>query len=237
MHEFYEISIIISGNVNVLLKDTVESGSQPKVVLLRPFTPHYIYCEPNVLYNRTNIVFSADFLSLYVPECQNLLKVFPHNGCVSKITPEQAEKYTAIAKKIEKETSTFRKRILLLYLLSLISDEMQEKYDTFKVPQYITEALSYISKNYSKRIVAVELADHLGIGRTTFMTSFKKFTGVTLTEYINDCRLKNAILALQSGETVQKVAEECGFGDACNMIRCFKRSLGMTPKKYIKNFY
>lgn len=237
IHEFYEISIIISGNVNVLLNDTVESGSQPKVVLLRPFTPHYIYCEPNEIYNRRNIVFSPDFISQYVPEWQNLLKVFPRNGCVLKVTPEQCETYFTIANEIEKETSTFRKRILLLYLLSLISDETQEKHDTLKVPKYITDALSYINKNYSKRIVAVELADRFGIGRTTFMTSFKKYTGTTLTEYINHCRLKNAILALQSGEIEQKVAEECGFGDACNMIRCFKRSLGMTPKKYIKYFY
>lgn len=237
MHEFYEISIIFSGNVNVLLKDTVENGSQPKVVLLRPFTPHYIYCESDVLYNRINIVFSPDFVSQYVPEWQNLLRIFTRNGCVLKVSPEQCETYFAVAKDIDKESNTFRKRILLLYLLSLISDEMQEKHDAFKVPQYITDALSYINKNYSKKIVAVELADHFGVGRTTFMTSFKKYTGTTLTEYINNYRLKNAILALQSGEIEQKVAEECGFGDACNMIRCFKRSLGMTPKKYIKYFY
>ena len=43
MHNYYEMSIIISGNVNVLLTNSIEHSSQSKIVLLRPYTPHYIF--------------------------------------------------------------------------------------------------------------------------------------------------------------------------------------------------
>jgi AraC-like DNA-binding protein len=39
---------------------------------------------------------------------------------------------------------------------------------------------------------------------------------------------------MKEGQIEQTVAEKCGFNDSCNMIRCFKREVGCTPKKYIK---
>lgn len=42
MHEYYEISLILSGNVNILLNDKVESCATAKLVLLAPLTSHYI---------------------------------------------------------------------------------------------------------------------------------------------------------------------------------------------------
>ena len=101
------------------------------------------------------------------------------------------------------------------------------------MPSYIFEALSFVSNHYAEHIVASTLADKLGVGRTTFMTAFKKHTGSTLSDYVNRCRIKNAILYLQKGLTQQEVAEQCGLNDACNLIRCFKKEFNMTPRKYV----
>lgn len=233
MHNYYEISIIISGNVNVLFTDKKESSTQSKVVLLRPYTPHYIYCEPDMLYSRVNVNFSQTFVTDYVPEWQELSRVFGANGSVLKITEEQCERFIEVANKITDETDIFRKRLLLLYLISLISQSAVEKGDFSKVPTYISEALSFVSNHYKEHIVASSLADKLGVGRTTFMTAFKKYTGSTLSDYVNRCRMKSAIVCLQKGMTQQEAAEECGLTDACNLIRCFKREFYMTPRKYI----
>ncbi len=237
MHKYYEISIIISGEVNVLLNNFVEKSSNAKIVLLRPLTPHYIYCEPDILYRRRNILFSENFVREYVPEWQQLIRVFTHNGAVLKITDEQCKEYVGIADKIDGETSLFRKRLLLLTLLSLLCDSIKEDGEYAEIPSYISEALKFIGENYGERIVVAELVKKLGIGRTTFLTSFKKYTGSTFNEYLNRTRLKYAISYLQQGLTEQEVAEKCGYSDACNLIRCCKRSLGLTPKKYIASLY
>lgn len=233
MHNYFEISIIISGNVNVLFTDKKESSTQSKVVLLRPYTPHYIYCEPDMLYSRVNVNFSQTFVADYVPEWQELSQVFGQNGSVLKITQEQCERFVELADRITNETDLFRKRILLLYLISLLSESAAQNGDYSKMPHYISEALSYVSIHYREHIVASALCEKLGVGRTTFMTAFKKYTGSTLSDYVNRCRMKNAILCLQKGKTQQQAAEECGLTDACNLIRCFKKEFKMTPRKYM----
>ena len=45
-HDFYEINLILSGNVRILLGDRSEQGAGKCMVLTRPNTPHYISCEP-----------------------------------------------------------------------------------------------------------------------------------------------------------------------------------------------
>ena len=110
MHDYYEISLIISGNVKVLLPGTAESGTQSRLVLMRPRTPHFIVCEPNILYSRLNVLFSGDFIANYVPEWQRLCAVFGKGGTVQKITPEECAEYTALVKKMQAEQDLFRKR-------------------------------------------------------------------------------------------------------------------------------
>lgn len=235
MHEYYEISLIISGNVNVLLKDKAVSSQTAKLVLLPPLAPHYIYCEPDLLYSRRNVLFSGEFLRDNPNEWKMLSRIFGKNGVVLTIEEGQCETYLALVKQIEKEENLFRRRLLLLLFLSLISDNMQEQGVAFDIPEFVTEALSIISTGFKERIVAEDLAKRLKVGRTTLMTGFKKYTGTTLNEYLLRCRLKAAVEMLQNGKNEQQTAEECGFGDACNLIRCFKRQFSKTPKQYIKS--
>lgn len=233
MHQYYEVSLIVSGNVKVLLSDATLDNTESKIVLLRPQTPHFIMCEPDRLYRRVNVLFYHDFINDNTPEWQSFMHLFGENGRIVRITPEQCEEYEELLKKIEQESSPFRRKLLLLFYLSLISDRLDAAEPKTVIPSYVTEAMTYISENYSKKIVASELAQSLHIGRTTLMTAFKKYTGTTLNEYIARCRLKNATIAMRQGKKEQQIAEDCGFTDLCNMIRCFKRYFHMTPKQYL----
>lgn len=233
MHKYYELSIIISGNVNVLLKDSVESSTESKIVLLRPFTPHYIYCEPDILYRRVNICFSSDFISEYSPEWQQLMGIFAENGAVLKLDKENCAQYVELANKIKNETNLLRKKLLLMYLISLIADNMQLVGEFTNLPLFVTKALAYISGHYSEKIIAADLAERLNVSRTTLMTAFKKHTGTTLNDYLAGCRLKHAVAMLKSGAPLSVIAENCGFNNSPNLIRCFKRHFDMTPSQYI----
>ncbi len=236
MHEYYEISLIQSGSVKVLLPNSVQDGTKCRLVLTRPMTPHLIVCEPHLLYKRINLLFSPDFLHEYLPERKELLGVFGKNGRVLTLSEEKCVEFTNLIELFEREKNVFRKRLTLMYLLSLASELTPEARDEAEeAPAFVSDALLYIQENCSEKILSGELAWRLGIGRTTLMTAFKKYTGSTLGAYITDCRLKQAIKRLRAGELQNSVAEGCGFGDACNMIRAFHRRFGMTPGQYIKN--
>lgn len=235
MHEYFEISFIASGNVNVLLADGVESGTSSKIILLKPFTPHYIYCEPDILYSRTNLCFSKNLIESFLPEMHRILKIFGENGRIVTVENKKIKRYIAITEEIKKEENFLRQKLLIMYLISLISDNLNYDVEITKLPRYVSEALSYIGTHFTEKIVAAELAERLNIGRTTLMQGFKKYTGTTLNEYLLGCRMKKAIIMLEEGKQLWDIAESCGFTDAPNFIRTFKRHFGLTPNAWRKN--
>ncbi len=120
---------------------------------------------------------------------------------------------------------------LLTYIIEYmcINESFDNAFDT------MNDAISYINSHYHERIVASDLSEILGIGRTTLMTSIKKHTGLTLSEYILRVRLKKSVELLQKGVSQEKTASETGFCNGSGIIRAFRRCYGMTPKQYIKN--
>ena len=235
MHEYYEISLILSGNVKVLLPHSVHSGTVSRLVLTRPMTSHLIICEPNQLYKRLNLLFAGEFLADYLSERNQLLSIFGKHGNVIPLTQEQTAELLRLAEETKNETDSFRQRLRLMIFLSKVSElSKKDEKNAEALPACVSDALSYIQENYQSKIVADELAWRLGVGRTTLMTAFKRYTGSTLNEYLTRYRLKLAISLLRQGETQQIAAERCGFGDACNLIRAFRRRFGATPGQYLR---
>lgn len=63
---------------------------------------------------------------------------------------------------------------------------------------------------------------------------FKAKTGFGISDYIESCRLSNAIPLLREGVPVSTVALKTGFGSDTYFISTFKKNLGTSPKQYIK---
>ncbi|OCT12330.1 hypothetical protein A8709_31350 [Paenibacillus pectinilyticus] len=62
---------------------------------------------------------------------------------------------------------------------------------------------------------------------------FKDSYQLTLTEYINEIRLKQAQLLLENGDhTVLDIMEKCGYANPSYFFRLFKAKFGSTPKEY-----
>ena len=235
MHDYYEISIILEGNVKVLLPGLAESGTDAKIVLMRPRTPHFIVNNTETRYRRRNILFADDFIANYVPEWTRLAAIFQKNGALHKINAEECKQYCELVDRMEEENDPFRIRLYLLMMLSLIADRMKVSGEIHEPPAYVTGALAYISEHYREKIVASDLAWQLGVGRTTLMTAFRKYTGSTLSSYILQCRLKHATEMMRKSATEQQAAEACGFSDAGNLIRAFRRRFSMTPRQYLRS--
>ena len=233
MHEYFEISLILSGDTKVLLSDATESSDGPKIVLLRPHTPHFIVCDPHTLYRRRNLLFAPQLLADYARDLQTLLPLFGKNGAVIKLEPGACEQLLAQIEAVHREKSAFRQRLLLLCLLSSIGDLAPKSAAPSAVPPLVSKALDFVAEHFGEHLTAEDMAWQLEVGRTTLMTTFKKYTGVTLNQYVAHYRLKSAIAALEQGQSEPEAARGCGFNDACNMIRCFKKYLGKTPMKYL----
>ncbi len=235
-HDFYEVSLILTGNVKSLLADRSVESAQSRLVLTAPHMPHWIYLTAPGLYSRINLSFSHEFVADYVPEWRSLSKVFGTNGNILLLSDGQRELCRDLLLSLREETDPFRQRLRILELLSHAAefDRQSAKGVTESPPSYIVEALRYIDGHFSERIVASELAWQIGVGRTTLMTAFRRYTGTTLTEYVMRVRVRRAIHLLGQGISQERVAEQVGFGNGGSLIRAFRHCYGMTPRQYIK---
>lgn len=235
-HDFYEISLILTGNVKSLLRDRSVEGPESRLVLTAPHTPHLMYLTAPSLYSRINLSFSHEFVADYVPEWRRLAKVFGRNGSILLLSEEQRELCREKLLSIRDEANVFRRRLRILEFLSYVTEfdcgEGEDSSDS--APAYIMEALGYIDAHYDERIVAEALARRLGVCRTTLMTSFHKHTGATLSEYVMQVRVRAAVKLLRGGLCQERVAEQVGLGNGGGLIRAFRRLYGMTPKQYMK---
>ncbi|MBE6557337.1 MAG: helix-turn-helix domain-containing protein [Ruminococcaceae bacterium] len=234
-HTFYEVNLILSGNVKILLGDHFEDRTGCCLVLTRPGTPHYITCRPDTLYSRLYLVFTDAFMADRLPEWEQLLSSFGQDGRILPLTETQADMLRGLMEQIEQERSPLGKRLLSYYILCRIRELSDAGAPPkHKMPPYIVQTLLYLEQHYAEHIVAAELASRLYIGRTTLMTAFKAHTGRTLGEYLTLCRLKRAVPLLYAGKTLEDTAEQCGFSDSSGLIRAFRRHYGMTPREYVQ---
>ena len=127
--------------------------------------------------------------------------------------------------------------MLEYFLIQLIRkyryDENAE--DGGDAPSVINEIIKYVSDNYLEKITIDELAFLFRTNRATLCKEFKRATGRTLVEFINDKKFEKAKRKiLGSDATFTKIAEELNFESIHYFTRFFKKMSGMTPKEFRK---
>lgn len=97
----------------------------------------------------------------------------------------------------------------------------------------VRKAITYINVDLSADLSLKSLASLLNVNASYLSTLFKKETGVTLTEYVNKCRIQHAKkLLLDTKLPIQDIALQCGISDIGYFSRMFKRITGTTPRAY-----
>ena len=98
------------------------------------------------------------------------------------------------------------------------------------------EIISYIDFHYMEDLTLNRLAEMFNISKTYLSNLFRRETGVTLTEYIHQVRMRKAITLINSSALpVAAIATACGYNDINYFTRIFKRTYGLSPKQYQKS--
>ena len=90
-----------------------------------------------------------------------------------------------------------------------------------------------VHERYAGELHVTDAAAACGCSPSHFMRWFRKMTGQSFTEYLNEHRLSAAAEALRSGnDTILAIAEQCGFDNLSYFNRLFKKQSGITPRTY-----
>ncbi len=99
--------------------------------------------------------------------------------------------------------------------------------------EIMNSVLSYISQHYGENIHLDDAAAFSGFSKFYFSRAFKKYFGVTFSEYLCRCRLEAAMkLLTQTRLPIRQVAEQSGFGSVATFNRIFRAALSCTPSRY-----
>ena len=204
------------------LMQAVSTGQIPKAELLfATLSKHQFDARTtNALRNTKN----------YLIILNTLLRVAVRNG---DVPPFHIDKLSsAYAHKIETTTSTssgnaLMKEMVRKYCL-LVKNHSMKGYSLL-----IRKVLTQIDYDLTADLGLKNLAAQLNVNPSYLSTLFKKETGSTLTEYVNQKRIEHAVFLLNSSSLqIQMIAQYSGIPDVNYFTKTFKKIIGITPKEY-----
>ena len=228
-HSESEIYVNITGDISFAVGDklyTIQSGD---VLIIPPYEYHRCIYNGDVLHEHYWILFSAEkwknFGTFY--QSGNM------NSRHFRLSPENLSIFIEICDKIErKQKNDVEGYGLLFDFLRLLQNADKAEVSEISLGREMTNALNYISANYTMPISIEQVAKAAFVSINTLERHFKKYLKVTPSEYIKKKRLARAAQLLDEGETVMEACVKSGFNDCSAFIAMFRKVYGATPKKY-----
>ncbi len=104
------------------------------------------------------------------------------------------------------------------------------------MPVDIYKAIQFISNHVNQNISVEDVADHLGMERSTLSKKFKRELGFNISTFITRKKLEEAKSLLHySDRTISEISEYLCFSSQSYFQNVFKAKYGMTPKEFRKS--
>ncbi|MCC5643628.1 AraC family transcriptional regulator [Nostoc sp. CHAB 5824] len=159
------------------------------------------------------------------------------------ITQDPLVHQIGLGLKAQLQTNSSESRLYAESAATFLAVHLLQNYSTRKssIQEYVAglpqqqlkKAVDYIQDNLTQEISLDAIANYLGISRYYFCRLFKQSTGLSLHQYLIQQRVERAKqLLLQGKMSIADIAQACGFSHQSHLHRHFKRSTGVTPKKF-----
>lgn len=244
-HPEYELTYILKGNGNRIVGNSYEQFDDGDLVLLGSNLPHtWSNKETNNTPSEAIVIqFSKEFISPFVELHESLLIKNMLESSVRGMRFE--EDAIVIAKLIALTESSGVDRIIQLIALL---DDLSKKHSTLIAPNTFHNVVSrknelrinkvcvFIQNNFYQKISLKEVADLIHLTESNFCKFFKKATGKTYSNYLNELRINEACrMLVQTEKTISQISFDCGFETLSYFNRVFLEKKMMTPSRYKTN--
>lgn len=246
-HPEYELTLIIKGRGRRLVGDSHEQFESGDLVLLGPDLPHtWISNEKHKGKEMAVVIqFSSNFIERFTELAEltsiNKLLTLAKQGISFKgeITAEFVEQMKQLPKK-----SGVERVIGILYIfqelskmkLSVLASEYYQPLKGKENEKRINKVCQYVQKHAVEALDIHKAATLIHLSPSAFCKFFKRMTGTTFSDYVNDIRIANVCNQLITTDMpVAEIAYGNGYETLTYFNRIFLKKKGMTPRQYRKN--
>lgn len=231
-------------NVRHIINDETYAPCNGDIVILRKdstFVPvfysvEYVdYYEINIPEEYFDLISVSSPLHSLITGKENENRVFLSP---SKESQDEIFQILKMADCIIEQNHKHKDFLIYSYLVRLFAfidnnvipeDENTKK---LKSSPIIRSAAEYINENYLTISQIEEVANHCHISVSYLCRIFRKYLGISPTEYINSRKIIHAKHLLKKGVNVSDVSFELGFNSCNYFTDLFKKITGVTPAKY-----
>ncbi len=107
-----------------------------------------------------------------------------------------------------------------------------------RTQHYLHGAIDFMTKNYTNRVTIQEVANHVGLNPSYLGSLFKKHYEESPQAFLKKYRMEKACELLGNAAlSIGDVARSIGYDDQLQFSKIFKKSKGVSPKQYRKDYY
>lgn len=246
-HPEYELTLIVHGKGTRMVGDHHEYFESGDLVFIGPDLPHTWMSDRHMEGNCKVVV--IQFTKELVQRFIGLEEVAKINSFLSDakrgltINSNNNENVKNLIKALPSKTG-FDKISVFLQILHLLSTlETRTLASSFYQPlkgaeneKRINTVCQYIQKHSTEPLTIQKAASIIHLTPSAFCKFFKRITGKTFSDYVNDIRIANVCRDLiATDKQVSTIAFENGFDTLTYFNRIFLKKKGMKPSNYRKD--
>lgn len=245
-HPEYELTLIVKGKGSRLIGDNHSYFENGDLVLIGPGLPH-TWISDSSIKGKCKVIliqFSVDFIERFVglKELAAINKLLLNSKQGISLN---GNKSAAVRKLIQglPAKRDLEKITHLLYILNELSKlKATSLASSFYQPlkgseneKRINRVCQYVQKHASEPLTIHKAAALIHLSPSAFCKFFKRMTGKTFTDYVNEIRIANVCSQLlATDKQVAEIAYENGFGTLTYFNRIFMKKMKMRPTRYRK---
>jgi two-component system response regulator YesN len=100
----------------------------------------------------------------------------------------------------------------------------------------VARAKREIEQHYDQPLSLNDIAETLHIHKGYLCRVFKEKAGVSLMQYITNCKITKAKQLLQQDRTLHEISDQLGFTTPQYFSLVFKKNIGMSPQEYHRSW-
>ena len=244
-HNLMEIGYCVSGEGEMILDGESKEYKEGNFTIIPINFPHntigkkgtfghweYIFCDPEYILKRA--------FPNNEPFVENTLKRLNSHVyfCHKDKQPELAGLIRSVMDEMRNKKAYYCEKIIMLCnslffeaaRMSAVDYEVEFEYKDMSV---ISDAITYIDKNYAEQLRIGDVAESCNMSETNFRRLFSAYMGHAPLEYFNLIRINKACELIKSTMlSMEDIAMKVGYLQMSTFNRNFKKFMGESPYKW-----